>query len=135
MATYEDVVARLQMLGYTVTVPAEQTQNADVLYSINRAAEKIKANINRTEIPDGLHYTQVDMAAGLFLFDKKASGQLGEDFDFSAPAKTITEGDVSVAYASAADGASTPEARFDALLAQFINPPESIFARFRRLLW
>ena len=135
MAIYEDVVARLQMLGYTVTVPEGQTQSPDVLYAINRAAEKIKANINRTEIPEGLHYTQVDMAAGLFLFDKKAAGQLGTGFDFSAPAKKITEGDVSVEYAGASDGADTPEARFDALLTQLINPPNSIFARFRRLLW
>ncbi len=43
------------------------TPDAAVKYAINRAAEKIKANINRTEIPDGLHYTWVDMAAGLFL--------------------------------------------------------------------
>ena len=71
MAMYDDVVIRLLQLGYTV--PAGGTPDAAVTYAIDRAAEKIKANINRTDIPDGLHYTWVDMAAGLFLFDKKVN--------------------------------------------------------------
>lgn len=133
MAMYDDVVIRLLQLGYAV--PAGDTPDAAVTYAIDRAAEKIKANINRTDIPDGLHYTWVDMAAGLFLFDKKTSGQLGEGFDFTAPAKKITEGDVSVEFAGAADGSSTPEARFDKLINSLINPPAYLFARFRRFVW
>lgn len=129
MDIYNDVVVRLGQLGYTVETGT--APDAAVNYSINRAAEKIKANINRTDIPDGLHYTWVDMAAGLFLFDKKAAGQLGEGFDFSAPTKKITEGDVSVEF----DGGSTPEARFDKLLENLINPPAYLFARFRRFVW
>lgn len=129
MDIYNDVVVRLGHLGYTV--PAGAAPDAALEYSINRAAEKIKANINRTDIPDGLHYTWVDMAAGLFLFDKKAAGQLGEAFDFSTPTKKITEGDVSVEF----DGGSTPEARFDKLLKSLINPPAYLFARFRRFVW
>ena len=133
MDIYNDVVYRLSQLGYTV--PAGDTPDAAVTYAIDRAAEKIKANINRTDIPDGLHYTWVDMAAGLFLFDKKTAGQLGEGFDFTAPAKKITEGDVSVEFAGAADGSSTPEARFDKLINSLINPPDYLFARFRRFVW
>lgn len=131
---YTDVVARLASLGYTVT--ATDTPDAAVTYSINRAAEYIKANINRTEIPEGLYYTYVDMAAGLFLKDKKDTGQLtGDAFDFTAPAKKIAEGDVSVEFSGASDGSSTPEARFDSLIKGFINPPQSVFAAFRRLKW
>lgn len=133
MAMYDDVVIRLLQLGYAV--PADDTPDTAVTYAIDRAAEKIKANINRTDIPDGLHYTWVDMAAGLFLFDKKTAGQLGEGFDFTAPAKKITEGDVSVEFAGAADGSSTPEARFDKLINSLINPPAYLFARFRRFVW
>ena len=55
MDIYNDVVYRLSQLGYTV--PAGDTPDAAVNYAINRAAEKIKANINRTEIPDGLHFS------------------------------------------------------------------------------
>ena len=130
---YDDVVIRLLQLGYTV--PAGGSTDAAVTYAIDRAAEKITANINRTDIPDGLHYAWVDMAAGLFLFDKKTAGQLGEGFDFTAPAKKITEGDVSVEFAGAADGSSTPEARFDKLINSLINPPAYLFARFRRFVW
>lgn len=133
MAIYDDVVMRLSQLGYTV--PKGDAPDAAVTYSIDRAAEKIRANINRTEIPEGLHYTWVDMAAGLFLFDKKAAGQLGEGFDFSAPTKKITEGDVSVEFVGATDGSSTPEARFDEMLKSLINPPAYLFARFRRFVW
>ena len=133
MDMYKDVVARLASLGYTVT--ATDTPDAAVTYSINRAAEYIKANINRTEIPEGLYYTHIDMAVGLFLKDKKDAGQLGAAFDFSAPAKSITEGDVSVTFAGASDGSLTPEARFDKMVDGFINPPQSVFAAFRRLKW
>ena len=45
MDIYNDVVYRLSQLGYTV--PAGDTPDAAVNYSINRGAEKIKANINR----------------------------------------------------------------------------------------
>jgi hypothetical protein len=130
MDIYDDVAARLLMLGYTVS-----SSDAAVTYSINRASETIKANINRIEIPEGLRYVWTDMSAGLFLRDKKAAGQLGDAFDFSAPAKNISEGDVSVEFAGSTDGALTPEARFDNLLDSLINPPQSVYAAFRRLKW
>ena len=133
MSLYEDVVARLSMLG--CNIPQADSDNSAVTYSINLAAERIKANINRKEIPEELSHTHVDMAAGLFLKEKKAAGQLGNDFDFSAPVKSITEGDVSVSFAGASDGISTVEARLDALLDSLVNPPQSIFAAFRRLKW
>lgn len=131
MAQYDDVVARLASLGYTVT----DNQKGAVTYALNLAAEQIKANINRKEVPEGLYYTHIDMAAGLFLKDQKAAGQLGDGFDFSAPAKKISEGDVSVEFTGATDGSLTPEARFDKMLATLTNPPQSVFAAFRRLKW
>lgn len=133
MTIYNGVVARLSQLGYVV--PDNDAPNAGVTLAIDRAAEKIRANINRMDIPDELHYTWVDMAAGLFLFDKKAAGQLGDGFDFTAPTKKITEGDVSVEFAGATDGSSTPEARFDKLINSLINPPAYLFARFRQFVW
>lgn len=133
MSLYEAVVARLSILGYNIT--QTDSENSAVTYSINLAAERIKANINRKEIPEELSNAHVDMAAGLFLKDKKATGQLDNNFIFSAPAKSITEGDVSITFAGASDGSSTPEARFDAMLDSLINPSQSIFATFRRLKW
>ena len=131
MEIYKDVTERLAAFGYTVS----KSDEGAVGYAIGRAAEIIRANINRPEIPDGLRYAWTDMAVGLFLFDKKASGALGDGFDFTAPAKKITEGKVSVEFAGAADGSDTPEARFDKLLDALIHPPAHVFARFRRLVW
>ncbi|UWH94459.1 MAG: Protein of unknown function (DUF3199) [Bacteriophage sp.] len=131
MTVYEAVVARLAMLGYTVT-DADKT---GLEYLIHKCEAELLANINHRELPPPLFYTLVDMVAGQFLFDKKAAGGLGEGFDFDAPAKSITEGDISVTFAGASDGASNAESRFDALLDQLRHPAESILAAFRRLRW
>lgn len=127
---YEAVVARLSMLGYTVT----DADKAGLEYLIHKCEVDILTNINHRELPKGLFYTLVDMVAGQFLFNKKAAGGL-EGFDFDAPAKSITEGDISVTFAGASDGASSAESRFDALLDRFMHPPDSILAAFRRLRW
>ena len=128
---YEAVVDRLAMLGYTVTDDDE----TGLKYTIRKCEAELLANINHRELPPPLFYTLVDMVAGQFLFDKKAAGGLGEGFDFDAPAKSITEGDISVTFAGASDGASNAESRFDALLDQLRHPAESIMAAFRRLRW
>lgn len=133
MTVLEAVVLRLAMLGYTVT----DNDNTGLEYLISRCKQEILSNINHTVLPDGLFYTLVDMVAGQFLYDKKAAGALDglEGFDFSAPAKSISEGDISVTFAGASDGASTAEARFDALLDTLRHPTESTLAAYRRLRW
>ena len=127
---YEAVVARLSMLGYTVT----DADKAGLEYLIHKCEVDILTNINHRELPMGLFYTLVDMVDGQFLFNKKASGGL-EGFDFDAPAKSITEGDISVTFAGASDGSSSAESRFDALLDRLMHPPDSVLAAFRRLRW
>lgn len=127
---YEAVVARLSMLGYTVT----DADKAGLEYLIHKCEVDILTNINHRELPKGLFYTLVDMVAGQFLFNKKAAGGL-EGFDFDAPAKSITEGDISVTFAGASDGASNAESRFDTMLSRLMHPAESTLAAFRRLRW
>lgn len=129
MTVYEAVVSRLAMLGYTVTDNDETGLN----FLIDKCEKDILADINQRVLPDGLFYVHVDMVAGQFLYDKKAAGGLDglEGFDFSAPAKSITEGDVAITFA----GASSAEAPFDALLAGLMRPPESTLAAFRRMRW
>lgn len=133
MTVLEAVVLRLAMLGYTVT----DNDNTGLEYLISRCKQEILSNINHTVLPDGLFYTLVDMVAGQFLYDKKAAGALDglEGFDFSTPAKSISEGDISVTFAGASDGATTAEARFDALLETLRHPAESTLAAYRRLRW
>ena len=133
MGIDEAVTARLAMLGYKVTAEDPPA----LAFTISKCEKTILASINQKVLPDGLFYTLVDMAAGQFLHDKKAAGALDglEGFDFSAPAKSITEGDVSITFAGASDGVSSAEARFDAMLDGLMHPPESILAAFRRLVW
>lgn len=131
MTVYEAVVARLAMLGYTVT----DDDKTGLEYTIHKCEAELLANINHRKLPPPLFYTLVDMVAGQYLYDKKAAGGLGEGFDFEAPAKSITEGDISVTFAGASDGASNAEGRFDAMLAKLMHPAESTLAAFRRLRW
>lgn len=128
MTMYEAVVSRLAMLGYTVTDNDETGLN----FLIDKCEKDILADINQRVLPDGLFYVHVDMVAGQFLYDKKAAGGLDglEGFDFSAPVKSITEGDVAITFAGA-----SAEARFDALLAGLMHPPKSTLAAFRRMRW
>lgn len=133
MTVLDAVVLRLAMLGYTVT----ENDGAALALLINKCERDILDNINHKVLPDGLFYTLVDMVAGQFLYDLKAAGNLGEadGFDFSAPAKSITEGDVSVTFMGASEGANTAEARFDALLDKLRHPADSILAAYRRMRW
>ena len=127
MISQSDVIARLEVLGYS----ANENDVLAIDYSINRAAKQICADINRTDIPDGLYYTHVDMAAGYFLRDLKNAGKLGEKFDFSVPVTKVSEGDVSVDFADT----STPEERLDVMINDLANPPPSVFAAYRRIKW
>lgn len=128
-----DVIALLD--GYGVI----GTSESDVLlgFAIARAQELILTDIHQDDMPDGLKYTFIAMAAGLYLLDKKAAGQLQlESVDYvSAPAKQIKEGDVQITFASASDGSATPEMRFDALVQKLIHPDPSTLTRHRRLSW
>ena len=130
MTVYEAVVLRLAMLGYEVT----EDDKTGLEYLISRCEKDILANINHKVLPDGLFYILVDVVAGQFMYNKKAAGAL-EGFDFEAPAKSISEGDISVTFAGASDGVLTAEARFDALLNTLMHPAESTLAAYRRMRW
>lgn len=126
MITFEDVAARLALLGYTVT----EDDRGGVEFSIARATERLKATLNLAEIPDGLFYTHIDVAAGLYLQDKRAAAS-GESTGggTTAPIKSIAEGDVKIEYAT--ESASNSEA----LIARLVTIPPDILAKYRRLAW
>lgn len=123
------VIARLEVLGYTVT----EADGFAVDYNIAKAETKLKVSTNQLKVPEGLNYVWVDMAAGLFLADKKAAGALNCIYDFEAPAKSISEGDTSVTFAIADTGSF--EDQFDVMLAKMITPDEDLITAFRRLVW
>lgn len=128
--SYEDVTRRLATLGYQAT----EADGPGIDYSISKCEAALLAEINHKELPDGLFFTLVDMAAGAFLREKLASGSLElEGMDFSSSVKSVTEGDVSVSFAGG--GSGSPEARFLSRLAELEHPPEGILAAYRRLRW
>lgn len=129
---YKKVIERLTALGFAKLTEGNESA---ITYAIDRTAEIIKQNTNLSEVPTELLYTHVDMAVGTFLKDKKDMGLLGDIVDMSAPVKSISEGDVSVTFASTADGSTTPEARLDSLIKRLTNPDPSIFASVRRFKW
>lgn len=123
------VITRLAALGYTVT----EGDLSALDDCIHKAENRIKAKTNRVEVPEGLFYVWADMVAGMFLQDKKMTGALSCMYDFSAPAKSITEGDTSVTFAIADAGSFKDQ--FDAALARMVNPDEEAYLAFRRLVW
>lgn len=120
------VIRRLETLGYTGLTE-------DIDYAIERAEAMILIKTNQKEVPEGLFYVWADMAAGLFLKDLKLAGGLDDTYDFSGPAKSISEGDTSITFART-DG-DTFEAQFDDTLERMINPPAEVFVAYRRLVW
>ena len=123
------VTARLEALGYKVT----ETDYTALRYQIAKAETDLKVRTNRCEVPDGLFTVWVDMAAGLFLMEKKASGGLSDLYDFDAPAKSISEGDTSVTFAIS--DTATFEEQFDAALERMTHPDAEMIVAFRRLIW
>lgn len=130
---YSEVEKRLKALGVHHAAESDYA----IIYAADNAATTIKNETNLDIVPEGLKFVWVDMAAGYFLQEKKSLGQLkicGVDLS-ETPAKSITEGDVSITFASASDGVKSPEARLDELINRLINPPQSAYAKYRRLQW
>ncbi len=122
---YEDVIQRLQSLGYNVL-------DSDVWlinFAIDKVTWTIKNECNIPEIPDGLRYVAVDMACGEFLFAKKGSGQ-ELNFDVEAAVKTIKEGDTQITY-GVADNAIT----LDGFITALKSSGMSQLVTYRRFVW
>lgn len=129
MEIFTAVISRLNGLGYTVTA----SDHGGIRLEIKKAKNALMAKTNQITVPDGLFYVWVDMAAGSFLRGKKDAGALDDVYDFTAPAKRISEGDTAVEFAMAA-GAGF-EAQFDAALAKMMHPDMDQIYRYRRMAW
>lgn len=129
---YPLTISRLSMLGYH----AGENDRSALEYQLVKCRAALLANLNRRELPAELLCTLADMAVGSFLHDKLSAGCLEiAGLDFSAQVKSITEGDVSVTFAGAGDGADSPESRFCARLEELRHPSEHVLGAFRRLRW
>lgn len=98
-----------------------------------QASRRITAEIGMVFLPTELESLAIDIAAGEYLLNKKATGNL-EGFDNQAVVKQLQEGDTSVTYALAS-GSSTPEERLDALIEHLRCLPAGLMAAWRCLRW
>lgn len=127
---FTEVSERLSALGFKDV----QNEEAILRYNIRKAEDILKNKTNQIFVPDGLKTAWIDMATGMFLQDLKQTGKLmSSDFDFSAPVKSITEGDTSVTYALSES--LSPAAEFEKMINHMINPSEDIIAKYRKLVW
>ena len=120
---------RLTAFGYEAT----DDDNASITYNIRRAEAYLIAQTNQKHVPDGLDYVWVDMAVGMFLADKKATGALGDTYTFDAPVKSVSEGDTAVTFAISDAGSA--EDQFNAVVNKMINPSAEVIAAYRKLVW
>ena len=127
----ETLRARLLSLGYSL----QESDLPALTLARGQAEEILRARTNRTDLPEGLFFLLMGMTAGFFLKDKKAAGALDGSLDFSAaiPAKSISEGDVSVTFA--VSDAASPADVFDQMLDRMTTPPDDLIAAYRRLIW
>jgi hypothetical protein len=122
---YEDVITRLQSLGYTVV----DGDRYAIEFAIQKVTWTIRNECNVAEIPDGLHNIAVDMVCGEFLSVMKGSGRLPE-FDVENAIKSIKEGDTQVTYA-VSDMANP----LNWLINYLMNYGKSQFITYRRFVW
>lgn len=128
MLKNEDVVIRLQCLGYDVS----EGDSVTLENAVRETVHYIKAYCNIKEIPRELYDTAVDMAAGRVLRDKLAtgSGVCGNiDFDDEG-IKSVTEGDVSVTFSDSSGKTS----RYENLIDSLCNKNDVLIC-YRRVRW
>lgn len=129
MITLEDVVNRLDHLGYVAT---EDDYDA-IEFEITKTINYVKNYCNITEIPEILDYRINEKVCSSFLYYKKNSGSL-EGFNYDAVIKQIKEGDTTIQYA-VGQGEDTAENRFDSFVKQLERGFDKWITPYRRLRW
>lgn len=118
----EDVMKRLEALGFTVTSVDEWV----LRFCIDKVESHIKNNCNVKTVPGGLHEVAVDLICGEFLFGKMSTGAL----NFERAVKRIKEGDTDVEYAE-----GTSDAELIAMLINDLRNRRIDFAAYRKIVW
>ena len=130
----EDVKARLNALGITLSNAPDSSDNVIIAFIIEKVTNHIKTQTNLSNIPVPLHHIAIDMVVGEFLLMKKSMGQLTIDgIDFGLVAKTIQDGDTTVTFAIDKDN-MTPDASFNAFI-NYLRHDGFDFIAYRVLTW
>ncbi len=128
---FEMVKDRLKALGYQVKAADE----ALIRFAVQKASDTIKNECNLAEIPEGLQWAAVDMAAGEFLLSKKTFAP--EDItglDLGTAVKSLQIGDTNTAFAIG-EGSQTAEQRLDCLINRLLSSGREQFSCYRRIKW
>ena len=129
MVTREQVIERLEQLGYVCT----QEDNDQIEFELTKILNYVKNYCNITDIPEILDYRIIDRVCADFLYFKNNSGSL-KGFNYDAVIKSVKEGDTTLTYA-VGQGEDTPENRFDAFVKQLERGFDKWITPHRRLRW
>lgn len=131
MFDVETVKKRLESFGYEVKAEDEFA----LTFCVEKVRNTIKNEINWKDVPEGLEYIAVDMAAGEFLLSKKTftpDDLTGFDFDYAV--KQIQTGDTNTIFA-VGDSTMTPEQRLTTFINYLLSYGKDEFNSFRRIRW
>lgn len=129
MVVRQDIIDRLNQLGYTAT----ETDNAQIDFELQKIINYVINNFTRKDVPEILDPRIIDRVCSDFLYYKKNSGSLN-GFNYDAVIKQIKEGDTSITYA-VGQGEDTPENRFDAFVKSLERGFDKWCVPHRRLQW
>ena len=129
MVSREQIVKRLEMLGYVATMD----DNDHIEYELNKTLNYVKNYCNITTIPEILDPRIIDRVCSDFLYYKKNSGSL-KGFNYDVVIKSIKEGDTTIQYA-VGQGEDTPENRFDSFVKQLERGYDKWITPHRRIRW
>ena len=129
MVTRENVIDRLEQLGYTST----ELDYGQIDFELQKIINYTLNYCNITEIPEIIEPRLIDRVCADILGYKKNSGTL-EGFDYDAVIKQIKEGDTTINYA-VGQGEDTPENRFDSYVKQLKQGFDKWITPHRRLRW
>lgn len=122
---------RLQAFGYEF----KRTDELLLKAAVRKAENTVRSECGVYELPGGLLDAAVDMAAGEFLFLKKAVAP--EDIsriDLNAAVKRIEVGDTATVFA-VGEGNLTEEQRFDRFAEYLLSSGSKLYSRYRRIRW
>lgn len=127
-----DVVKeRLKSFGYEVK--ADDGPALD--FCIGKVSSTIRNETNLKDVPDGLEYIAIDMAAGEFLLYKKTFAPADlVTFDLDYAVKQVQVGDTGTVFA-VGEGSLTPEQRLAAFIDFLLSYGKAEFGSFRRIRW